>query len=88
MSDKDDGPLGLASNEGLGPPWAAKPPAAAWVCPWTICTPDQAKICRDLRNGCGGRFAAEMSHEQAKAKIEGKPEPVCVVRVPARWLRA
>ena len=48
------------SNVGLG---------EEWLCPWGICTTEQAKQCRAEEKGCGGRFK-NMTSEQAKKEID------------------
>lgn len=43
-----------------------------WVCPWGICNHQQAQECRaelHPRKGCGGRFPAGTTLEQAKKMI-------------------
>jgi hypothetical protein len=44
----------------------------AWICPWALCSHDQAQACRAERlpsKGCGGRFPEGTTLEQAKQMI-------------------
>jgi len=48
-----------------------------WICPWGICNQAQAQACRSTirrdrfgsHAGCGGRFPADMTPEQAKEQV-------------------
>lgn len=59
-----------ALSEGLG-----SDGVTAWVCPWGICTHDQAQACRaemrttKRRRGCGTYFQAGTTPAEAKQLI-------------------
>ncbi len=48
-----------------------------WVCPWGICNTKQAQECRaakgTTKRGCGTRFPATMTSEEARESIQLAP---------------